>query len=290
MIRLVVLTLVGLFGAMVIWGTDDTEAVASASSGVIVASAIELEIAEPEPAPVELAPVEPAPVVVTTLLSPDAQDPAEPELLPQADIEVAKLENLDLTGVRNEAVVLPAPDVPQAPAPEVPEVAEVQQTRPNLPQNAPERAPEQPEIAQNAPLESGIEAPILSLNDITLDATGDENLGGGEVFAALSEALGDPLKINDPAANAPANAVSDALNEALAPAAPAPSPIVMEVTGSAVNLRAGPSTTQAVLGRMLRGDRVELLAEMADNWMQIRDVVTGDVGYMSGDFLQVVPQ
>lgn len=60
---------------------------------------------------------------------------------------------------------------------------------------------------------------------------------------------------------------------------------LLVVTGNVVNLRAGPSTDVGVVGRLKRGTKAVLLAEDADGWVQIRDVASGRVGYMSGDFL-----
>jgi hypothetical protein len=60
------------------------------------------------------------------------------------------------------------------------------------------------------------------------------------------------------------------------------------VTGSRVNLRAGPSTGQAVVTQLGLGDRAELLGNTADGWVQIRHVQSGRIGYMSADFLSPV--
>jgi len=60
---------------------------------------------------------------------------------------------------------------------------------------------------------------------------------------------------------------------------------LLTVTGSSVNLRAGPSTNRSVVGKMRRGAKAELVAEAADGWLQIRDLSSGNVGYMSADFL-----
>ena len=60
---------------------------------------------------------------------------------------------------------------------------------------------------------------------------------------------------------------------------------LLVVTGTSVNMRAGPSTDVDVVGRLTRGAKAVLLAEGADGWFQIRDIASGRVGYMSGDFL-----
>lgn len=60
---------------------------------------------------------------------------------------------------------------------------------------------------------------------------------------------------------------------------------VAEVTGSSVNLRAGPSTRDAVLTALLQGERVELLGATDNGWAQIRAVSTGVEGFMATRFL-----
>ena len=61
--------------------------------------------------------------------------------------------------------------------------------------------------------------------------------------------------------------------------------IVLYVTGSRVNLRAGPSTSDAVLGRVSRGDAVELVDYESNGWARIRVAGLSDDDFMSGDFL-----
>jgi hypothetical protein len=58
---------------------------------------------------------------------------------------------------------------------------------------------------------------------------------------------------------------------------------LLYVTGSRVNLRAGPSTGNAVVGSVSYGDAVEVLDYANDNWAQIR---FGDrIAFMSRNFL-----
>ena len=65
-------------------------------------------------------------------------------------------------------------------------------------------------------------------------------------------------------------------------------PRIVRVTGSSVNLRAGPSTSTSVLARLTRDTRAEVLDEAADGWFRIRDLASGTEGFMSGDFLAAV--
>jgi len=60
---------------------------------------------------------------------------------------------------------------------------------------------------------------------------------------------------------------------------------LVEITGNHVNLRAGPSTGDAVLGAMARGEHAELMASPGNGWVQIRALSTGVEGFMSDSFV-----
>ena len=71
----------------------------------------------------------------------------------------------------------------------------------------------------------------------------------------------------------------------------APTPVTENlhyVTGNRVNLRSGPSTGDGVVAQLLRGARAELLAEAGDGWVQIRDIESGNSGFMAARFLAPV--
>lgn len=93
-----------------------------------------------------------------------------------------------------------------------------------------------------------------------------------------------------PAAEAPDSAsVSSDAPPPQAETAPDPAPVLLYVTGSAVNLRAGPSTQNAVMGRVTRGQAVRLVQRLDNGWVEIEaDGVPGTV-FMSGDFLSETP-
>ena len=59
----------------------------------------------------------------------------------------------------------------------------------------------------------------------------------------------------------------------------------MVVSGSRVNLRSGPSTANAVLASLPRGTVVEVIGPASGNWVELRDVDSGTVGFMSSNFL-----
>lgn len=74
------------------------------------------------------------------------------------------------------------------------------------------------------------------------------------------------------------------------PAAEAPAPAAEDVsrywyvTGSRVNLRGGPSTSDAVVGQVTLGTEAEVLAD-ADGWYQIRLADGSASGWIFGKFL-----
>ncbi|MEO1555213.1 MAG: SH3 domain-containing protein, partial [Pseudomonadota bacterium] len=56
------------------------------------------------------------------------------------------------------------------------------------------------------------------------------------------------------------------------------------VSGNSVNVRGGPGTNFSVVNRMVRGDKVEILQDPGQGWVQLRPVGGGPVGWMA-DFL-----
>ncbi|WP_179381560.1 SH3 domain-containing protein [Jannaschia marina] len=60
---------------------------------------------------------------------------------------------------------------------------------------------------------------------------------------------------------------------------------LLKVTGSRVNMRAGPSTANAVVDSLPGGTVTEALGAEENGWIQIRDVESGRTGYMSARFL-----
>ncbi len=57
------------------------------------------------------------------------------------------------------------------------------------------------------------------------------------------------------------------------------------VTGSAVNMRAGPGTSYGVVSTLTRGTDVEVLETMDNGWAHLRVIDTGRVGWMAARFL-----
>jgi hypothetical protein len=71
--------------------------------------------------------------------------------------------------------------------------------------------------------------------------------------------------------------------------APTDGPDMAQVIGSAVNLRAGPSTGDAVVGRVSLGQQVEVLERVGTAWAAIRDPGSGGIAYISSQFLDPLP-
>ncbi len=56
---------------------------------------------------------------------------------------------------------------------------------------------------------------------------------------------------------------------------------VRAVIGNSVNVRGGPGTGYSVVNRLTRGDKVEILQNPGDGWVQLRPVGGGTVGWMA---------
>ncbi|MBV2359811.1 SH3 domain-containing protein [Thalassococcus sp. CAU 1522] len=57
------------------------------------------------------------------------------------------------------------------------------------------------------------------------------------------------------------------------------------ITGSRVNMRNGPGTDYSVVGRLVRGDQVEILQNSGDGWVKLRALKGNRVGWMSARFV-----
>ncbi len=120
--------------------------------------------------------------------------------------------------------------------------------------------------------------------------------------APASEAA--PAPVSPPIPDAPApeparaavtpTAVSQAVAEAMQAVEPEPvtralaeaiSDDLLYVSGTKVNLRAQPSIGAAVVSRLLKGDAAQVLDDTGDGWLHVRDVSSGDEGFMAEIFL-----
>lgn len=60
---------------------------------------------------------------------------------------------------------------------------------------------------------------------------------------------------------------------------------IRTVTGSRVNMRSGPGTNHGVITVLVQGDETEVIEELANGWVRLRVVATGEEGYMAGRLL-----
>lgn len=70
---------------------------------------------------------------------------------------------------------------------------------------------------------------------------------------------------------------------------PPPAGQIARVTGTAVNLRAGPSTANAVVGQVTLGQTVRVLDPDRDGWAAIENPATGNRAFISSRFLDLLP-
>jgi hypothetical protein len=78
----------------------------------------------------------------------------------------------------------------------------------------------------------------------------------------------------------------EAAETAASPEAEPPLPeTLVRVTGSRVNMRAGPSVADGVVDSLPRGTLAEPVGEPRNGWQQIRDVETGMTGWMFARYL-----
>lgn len=101
-------------------------------------------------------------------------------------------------------------------------------------------------------------------------------------FGTEPRLIGEPLVVSLVRPDTPASA--DALQIAAA-AVTTSTEGLLQVNGSRVNLRSGPSTSNAVVDSLVGGTLAEPLGNVVDGWVEIRDVASGLTGYMSAQFL-----
>ncbi len=77
---------------------------------------------------------------------------------------------------------------------------------------------------------------------------------------------------------AAAEATPSQMSDALAPE-------MWYVTGTTVNVRAGPGTGNPVVAQVRFGDAAEVLDDSGDGWIQIRPAGSDTVGWISGRFM-----
>jgi hypothetical protein len=164
------------------------------------------------------------------------------------------------------------------------------------------------------PSDTGIVALDTPADAPDADPFRDEGAPGATVLSlpGLSGGAGsdaaDALSLSDSVRNRAPDSTQDATDELLqnllgetqaAPEVPAPPQPAAQnpasaqrtalVTATAVNLRAGPSTGDPVVGRVNFGTEVVLTRPFADGWAAIEHPDTGQEVFMASRFLQVQP-
>lgn len=172
----------------------------------------------------------------------------------------------DLAALREERQRAIQLSLPNGPAPAVPEVASAPVDPPQTPAPVPESPVEPEQPAEPAQLADAAPAPEPAQPDAP-EPPAPETAPDPEP---------EPEPVAEPAAPAPEPAIE-------------PEPQLLYVTGSRVNLRAGPSTQNAVRGQVVRGQAVELVTRLDTGWVEIRAEGVDGTVYMSGDFLSETP-
>lgn len=115
-----------------------------------------------------------------------------------------------------------------------------------------------------------------------------------EAVVILASATADTPEGPAPAKPAPVSLSQPIIDTAKAaqltkPASePKPLEDIREVTGNVVNMRRGPGTDFQRMGKLRRGDRVEVLRDDGEGWVKLRVIETGRIGFMA-DFLLTAP-
>jgi hypothetical protein len=60
-----------------------------------------------------------------------------------------------------------------------------------------------------------------------------------------------------------------------------PEPDFRFVDGDRVNMRGGPGTDYAVIGKLYRNDMIEILKDEGNGWLHLRDTITGEEGWIA---------
>ncbi|QIE41295.1 SH3 domain-containing protein [Meridianimarinicoccus aquatilis] len=173
------------------------------------------------------------------------------------------------------------------------------------------QAEPQPSLLDPAPAPGADEADDLLSDDASQSNDGAVTLPGLD-FGATGGDAADALSLSESVRNRGAEAAQNAtddllqglLNETPAgeqdgapvlgdvqPTSPNPAPVTRRalVTATSVNLRAGPSTSDAVVGRVNFGVELDLTAPFRDGWASVVHPDTGQEVFMASRFLQIQP-
>lgn len=135
---------------------------------------------------------------------------------------------------------------------------------------------------------------VVSQSEPEIDLVNDESTAQTAQNGTITLANGEVLEISAfirPSDVAEGSVVSLRLAQASLPeevsvaVAPDQEFITVYVTGSTVNMRSGPTTADAVVGAVGYGAVMQLIEELGNGWSHIRDLTTGQTGYMASRFL-----
>ncbi|MEV8467091.1 SH3 domain-containing protein [Fluviibacterium sp. DFM31] len=171
----------------------------------------------------------------------------------------------------------------------------------STPASAPANTSISPDPAPDAaPVEDVADLPEVSAEELAaelaerLPTLGLDGLSGSGTAGAL--ALSDSVRARsegEAGADLTRPSVGGGEVVAVADTEPLPEaegePARAQVLGTTVNLRAGPSVGDPVVGRVNFGDEVVLLGEERDGWRSIAHPDTGQPVYMASRFLQPLP-
>lgn len=113
-------------------------------------------------------------------------------------------------------------------------------------------------------------------------ARADTDLDNGQLLALSDESGAVERALAATASYEPEPESSPAVAETT----PETSADLWVVTGSRVNLRAGPSTTNAVVGQVSEGQTAEMIEDAGNGWYHIRLPESGADAYIYGRFLE----
>lgn len=131
-------------------------------------------------------------------------------------------------------------------------------------------AQDQPEVSRAA------EAPGPRALPPAVRRLADQPVTGPARPVILQDAVIDPTAVQ------PMQALHQATAAAVATGSAG---TIRRVTANSVNVRGGPSTQNPVVGRLTRGEEVEVLATDPSGWVQVRLQGDGVEGWVSGRLL-----
>lgn len=189
------------------------------------------------------------------------------------------------TQAREPVIAAPAP---QPETPELRDPVQLADPQPSLLDPEPVPQTDGADDALTGDIARSGEEP-QTLPGLTLGGTG----GDAAEALALSEA------VRNRGSEAAQDATDDLLQGLLAetpegapqPPSPNSAPALQQalVTATSVNLRAGPSTSDQIVGRVNFGVLLDLTAPFADGWASVVHPDTGQEVFMASRFLQIQP-